>query len=424
MIIRRDDYLKRLVDSKHIRTIKVVSGIRRCGKSFLLFKLFVDYLMESGVDSSHIFRYELDLLENARLRDNKALYEDIMSKVHDREMHYILIDEIQLVDDFYEVLNSLLHRDNLDVYVTGSNSKFLSKDIVTEFRGRSMEIRLRPLSFREFAIAKGGDHRDCIKEYMDFGGMPELFQYNTEEQKVGYLSDVLDMVYLADIVERHNIRNDRELGELVDVMTSSIGSAVSITKITNTMRTRERSSITDKTVKKYIDYLCDSFLFEEARRYDIKGRKHIDSEKKYYIADVGLKNARENFRQNEASHSMENMIYNDLRCRGYIVDVGSFYRTESSEGRRNRIGCEVDFVANKGNSRVYIQSAYLTTDIADERERRSLLSVRESFRKIIITMDGGKRRYDQDGIERIGLVEFLMDPDVVRSDAHIYRGKI
>lgn len=413
MIIDRDDYLNLLIEAKHTRTIKIVSGIRRCGKSFLLFELFAHHLSDCGIDQSHILRYELDLLENSSLREKNALYRDILSRISDENMYYVLIDEIQLVDGFFEVLNSLLHRKNVDVYVTGSNSRFLSNDIVTDFKGRSMEIRLRPLSFREFVSAKGLDPRDCLQEYMDYGGMPELLQYSTAKQKTDYLINLLDKVYLTDIVERHRIRNVRELNDLVDVMMSSIGSAISITKITDTIHTRNRASITDKTVKRYVDYLCDSFLFEESRRYDIKGRKYIDSDKKYYISDVGLKNAKEHFRQNEASYIMENIIYNELRCRGYDVDVGSLYRSLSDGNGRRRIACEIDFVANRGNMRVYIQSAYHTEGSVDDREKRPYLAMKDSFRKVIITMDDRKGRYDEDGIERMGLTEFLMDPNSI-----------
>lgn len=413
MIIKRDDYLNRLIESKHIRTIKVVSGIRRCGKSFLLFELFVEHLRDSGVDASHILTYELDMLENAPLRDKNALYQDILSKITDDGMYYILIDEVQTVDGFFEVLNSLLHRKNVDTYVTGSNSRFLSKDIVTEFKGRSTEIRLHPLSFREYVVAKSVDPRDCIDEYMDYGGMPELFQYSSVKQKTDYLVNLLDKVYLTDIVERHNIRNVREFEDLVDVMLSSIGSANSITKITDTMRTRNRVKITDKTVKKYMDYLTDAYLFEEARRFDIKGRKHIDSEKKYYVADPGLKNAKEHFRQNDSAHIMENIIYNELRCRGFDVDVGLIYKTRTVGDKRERIACEVDFVANRGNERVYIQSAFNLDGEVERREKRPYLSMSDSFRKIIITKDGGRSRYDEDGIERMGLIEFLMNPNSV-----------
>lgn len=413
MIIKRDDYLNRLIESKHIRTIKVVSGIRRCGKSFLLFELFAEHLRDSGVDTSHILTYELDMLENAPLQDKNALYQDILSKITDDGMYYVLIDEVQTVDGFFEVLNSLLHRKNVDTYVTGSNSRFLSKDIVTEFKGRSTEIRLHPLSFREYVVAKGVDPRDCIDEYMDYGGMPELFQYNSVKQKTDYLVNLLDKVYLTDIVERHNIRNVREFEDLVDVMLSSIGSANSITKITDTMRTRNRVKITDKTVKKYIGYLTDAYLFEEARRFDIKGRKHIDSEKKYYVADPGLKNAKEHFRQNDSAHIMENIIYNELRCRGFDVDVGSIYKTRTVGDKREKIGCEVDFVANRGNERVYIQSAFNLDGEVEKREKSPYLSMSDSFRKIIITKDGGRSRYDEDGIERMGLIEFLMNPNSV-----------
>ena len=414
MIIRRDDYLTRLIQSKHTHSIKVVTGIRRCGKSFLLFELFTEHLADSGVDPSHILRYELDLLENEHLRDKRALYEDILSKLTDGSMYYVLIDEVQLVEDFYEVLNSLLHRKNVDTYVTGSNSRFLSKDIVTEFKGRSTEIRVRPLSFREFVAAKSIDPRDCLDEYMDYGGMPELFQYVTDEQRSDYLENLVELVYLTDIVERHGIRNARELEDLTDFMLSSIGSASSVWRISDTMRTSNRSKITDKTVKKYIGYLCDAYLFDEARRYDIKGRKHIDSEKKYYVADIGLKNAREHFRQDDGPHIMENLIYCELRCRGYDVDVGSLYTTETDQGRRRRIGCEVDFVANRGNERIYIQSVYsMGREDVRLREKRPYLCIKDSFRKVIITLDGKGRRYDEDGIERIGLIDFLMDPDCI-----------
>lgn len=410
MIIKRDDYLNCLIESKHTRTIKVVSGIRRCGKSFLLFELFTEHLRISGIDSAHILIYELDLLENAYLRDKNVLYQDILSKITDDEMYYVLIDEVQLVDDFYEVLNSLLHKKNVDTYVTGSNSKFLSKDIVTEFRGRSTEIRLRPLSFREYVTAKGLDPKDCIVEYMNYGGMPELFQYSSAKQKTDYLVNLLEKVYFTDIVERNKIRNKREFGDLTDVMISSIGSANSVTKITDTMRTRNHVKITDKTVKKYIGFLCDAYLFEEARRYDIKGRKHIDSEKKYYIADSGLKNAKEHFRQNDSTHIMENIIYNELRCRGFDVDVGAVYTTKMENGKRKRIGCEVDFVANRGNERVYIQSAFsIPDDIKMDQEKTSLRHIKGSFPKIIVRMDTLNRWYDEEGYLHINLLDFLMD---------------
>ena len=414
MIIKRDDYLNCLIDSKHTHTIKVVSGIRRCGKSFLLFKLFKEHLQISGVDDSHILCYELDLLESAHLRDKIALYQDILSKITDNEMYYVLIDEVQLVDDFFEVLNSLLHKENIDTYVTGSNSKFLSKDIVTEFRGRSTEIRLRPLSFREYVDAKGVTPRDCIEEYMNYGGMPELFQYNSVKQKTDYLTNLLDKVYITDIVERHKIRNAREFEDLTDVMMSSIGSANSVTKITDTMRTRNHVKITDKTVKKYIGFLCNAYMFEEARRYDIKGRKYIDSEKKYYVADCGLKNAREHFRQNDPTHIMENMIYNELRCRGYDVDVGAIYKTKTDNGKRKRIGYEVDFVANRGNMRVYVQSAFSIPDSDKmDQEKSSLRPIKGSFPRVIIRMDTLGRWYDDEGYLHINLLDFLMDKNSV-----------
>lgn len=409
MIIDREELMDKLISLKGTRLIKVISGIRRSGKSFLLFNLFYGHLLRTGVDEGHILRYELDAMENERLRNRYALYDDVKSRITDNEQYYVLIDEIQLVDSFFEVLNSLLHKENVDVYVTGSNSRFLSSDIVTEFRGRSMEIRVRPLSFSEFAVAKGIDPRDCIEEYMDYGGMPELFKIDDPEQKTNYLKNLMSKVYISDIVERRNIRYSDELENITDLLCSSIGSLNNVVKITNTLRTVKKSKITDKTVKAYLDSLCDSFLFERAMRYDIKGRRYFDSQSKFYIADTGLKNARENFRQAERTHVMENIIYNELRSRGYDVDVGVVNITSTEGGVRKVIGVEVDFVANKGNERIYIQSAYHMTDESREREIRPFLKMNDSFKKVVITDDTVSRRMDDDGILTIGLIEFLMD---------------
>jgi len=409
MMIRRDNYLNQLISYRGTKSVKVVTGIRRCGKSFLLLRLYVDYLFSIGVETDHILTYSMDMLDYENLRNKRVIYNDIKSRISNDGLYYVIIDEIQYIEDFYEVLNSLLHYDNVDVYVTGSNSKFLSSDIVTEFRGRSVEIRVHPLSFSEFVSAKGEDPRDCIQEYMDYGGMPELFQYDSPKMKTDYLKNLMMKVYLTDIVERCGIRNESNLEDITDLLCSSVGSLNSITKITNTLKTKKGSTITDKTVKTYIDCLCDCYMFERCMRYDVKGRKYFDAQCKYYTSDVGLKNVRENFRQAEETHIMENIIYNELRTRGYDVDVGAVSVSESIDGKRKCRYLEVDFVANCGNERVYVQSALTLGEDNLERELRPFLKVNDSFKKVLITGGSMTPRLDENGIMRMGLLYFLMN---------------
>ena len=415
MKIRRDSYLERIISKMHTKSIKIVTGIRRCGKSYLLFNLFYDHLRSTGVDDDHILRYQLDDLRNKDLRDAYALYYEIMNRITDESMYYILIDEIQLVPEFHEILNSFLHISNVDVYVTGSNSKFLSKDIVTEFRGRSTEIRLRPLSFSEYVNAVDMEPMDALEEFMDFGGMPEILQYPDEESKTNYLKSLISKVYLTDIIERNSVDHEMELEKIVELLCSSIGSLNNVKKITDTLRTEMRSNITDKTVKRYMEHLCDSFLFEESKRYDVKGRKYFSTNSKFYIADIGLKNAKENFRQNDRPHIMENIIFNELRCRGYDVDVGVVETTEVVEGDRKKKALEIDFVANHGNLRIYIQSAYsLDDETKRNTELRPFLKVNDSFKKVIVQKDYLRPRFDDNGILHIGLLNFLMDPNSIQ----------
>lgn len=414
-MIKRDRYLDRLKSLTGSRTIKIVTGIRRCGKSYLLFRIFKEYLLSVGINNDHILTYQLDDIDNIHLRDVSTLYYDIKNKVVDSDTYYILIDEIQLVDRFHEILNSLLHIDNCDVFVTGSNSKFLSRDIVTEFRGRSTEIRMRPLTFSEFAHGREEHPWKLLDEYMTYGGMPEVLQYKDAESKIDYLQSLVDVVYLRDIVERNNIQNDMELGLITDLLGSSVGSLTNTKKITDTLRIENRSAISDKTVKKYTEYLCDSFLFEEAKRYDVKGRKYFSFLSKYYIADVGLKNAREHFRQMDRPHLMENIIYNEMRFRGFDVDVGIMEITETVNGSRHRKHIEIDFVCNKGPERLYIQSAYSIDDPEKKNiEIRPFIKVNDSFKKIVIVRDDIPVWNDDNGIIYIGLIDFLMNPNSLK----------
>ena len=415
MRIRRDSYLEKIISRMHTNSIKIITGIRRCGKSYLLFNLFYDHLRSLGINDAHILRYQLDDLKNKALRDTHALYDEIKNSIVDEDMYYVLIDEIQLVPEFHEILNSLLHMSNVDVYVTGNNSKFLSKDIVTEFRGRSSEIRLRPLSFSEYANAVNMEPRDALEEFMDFGGMPEILQFSDEESKTDYLKSLVSKVYITDIIERNGVEHEIELEKIVELLGSSIGSLTNVKKITDTLRTVMGSDITDKTVKRYLDHLCDSFLFEESKRFDVKGRKYFSTNSKFYIADVGLKNARENFRQNDKPHIMENIIYNELRCRGYDVDIGVVEITEVIDDARKKKSIEIDFVANRGNLRIYIQSAYSMYDETKRNaELRPFLKVNDSFKKIIVQREYSKPRLDENGILHIGLLNFLMDPNSIQ----------
>lgn len=416
MIISRDKYLQQLISSMGNGMIKIVTGIRRSGKSFLLMTLFHQHLINQGVAEDHIIEISLDNRRNKALRDPDALLDFIESKIlPDKLIHYVILDEVQLVDDFVEVLLSLMQDRRLDVYVSGSNSKFLSKDVVTEFRGRGDEIHLYPLSFSEFYAAVGGDRFEAWKEYYTYGGLPQVLQYESEEKKINYLTDLYELTYLKDIVERNRLRNVDGLRTLVRVMASCVGTATNPRRIANTFMSAENVHIKDATIKDYLTYLQDSFLIEEALRYDVKGRKYIGTETKYYFADMGLRAAILNLRQQEETHIMENVIYNELRMRGYRVDVGMVETWGTSAlGKTVRLPLEVDFVVNKGAERIYIQSAYrMPTDEKVAQEKRSLLSTNDNFRKMIIVGDNIKRKTDEQGIVTISLLDFLLDPNSI-----------
>ena len=412
MIFSRSKYLKQLIAAKGNGMIKIVTGIRRSGKSFLLMNIFHQHLVGEGVAEDHIIEISLDNRKNKRLRNPDMLLDYIDSKIiNDGLIHYIILDEVQLVDDFVEVLLSLMQDKRMDVYVSGSNSKFLSKDIVTEFRGRGDEIHLYPLSFSEYYSAIGGDKQEAWKTYYTFGGLPQIQQFDTEERKIDYLIDLYELTYLKDIIERNHIRNTEGLKELIRVLASGIGSTTNPKRISNTFQSTEKVSIKDSTIKEYIGYMQDSFLIEEAMRYDVKGRKYIGTESKYYFADMGVRAAILNFRQQEETHIMENIIYNELRMRGYRVDVGLVEMwTVNAEKKNVRLPLEVDFVVNRGAERIYIQSAYrLPTEEKEAQEKRSLLNTNDNFRKIIIVSEDIKRKIDDHGIITMSLYDFLLD---------------
>ena len=409
-MIQRDLYLNKLISRMHNGSIKVITGIRRAGKSVLLFNLFNDYLIEKGVEERYILKYKLDNIKGRPLRDPEKLYDDIISRMADSGYYYLFLDEIQFVEDFSELMNSLSQVPNLDVYVTGSNSKFLSTDILTEFRGRGDEVRVYPLSFKEFYSARGGDKYEAWDEYHIYGGMPALSERKTVEEKTNYLKTLLDKVYLSDIVERNRVQYGDELNAIVDFLCSSIGSLTNPKKISDTLRSVKGKSLSSFTAKNYLDYLCDAFLFDYAKRYDVKGKKYFDTPLKYYIADIGLRNARLNFRQTEENHIMENVIYNELKIRGFSVDVGVVETREITNGKRQAKQLEIDFIANKGNKRYYIQSAYeMPTSDKIEQERKSLIKVNDFFKKIIIVKDNISPQIDEYGITTIGLLNFLLD---------------
>lgn len=413
MQIKRDFYLQQLVDGKQNGLIKIVTGIRRCGKSFLLFKLFRQYLLDVGVDSDHIIQIALDDIENANLREPLPLYKCIKAKMTDEELYYILLDEVQLVPRFEEVLNSLLRIDNADVYVTGSNSKFLSSDIITEFRGRGDEIHLYPLSLSEYCEGTGLSPAEAWKDYYTYGGLPHTLSLGTEKKKIDYLNNLFESVYLIDILERHRIKNKAEFEELVKIIASVIGAPTNPTKLENTFKSVKKINIDSVTISRYLGYMQDAFLIEKAERYDVKGKKYIGSLAKYYFTDIGLRNAILGLRQQEETHIMENIIYNELRRRGYKVDVGMVeQRFVDNDGKWQRKQLEVDFVVNEGNQRYYIQSALA---LPDEEKRKqemgSLLRINDSFKKIIIVKDDIKPWRDENGILTMGLLDFLMNAD-------------
>lgn len=411
--IKRDLYLKKLIDRKENDLIKIITGIRRCGKSYLLDPIFKRYLTENGVDEEHIIKLELDSIENKEYRNPNKLYEYVMKKITDDRMYYILLDEIQKVEDFESVLNSFLRKKNLDVYITGSNSKFLSSDIVTEFRGRGDEIRVFPLSFSEFFEAYEGDKKDAFNEYITYGGMPYILSRKTEEEKSKYLNNLFDNTYINDIIERNHIQKDDKLNSIINMIASSIGSLTNPNKIENTFKSNNISDITIPTINNYLNYLIDAFLINKAERFDIRGKKYISTPSKYYFTDVGLRNARLNFRQQEETHLMENVIYNELLVRGYNVDVGVVeINEENKEGKKIRKQIEVDFVCNQGSKRYYVQSAFAIPDKEKMRqEQRPFNYIQDSFKKIIVVRDNIKLWRNDEGTVIMGIEEFLLNKD-------------
>ncbi len=413
MEIKRDSYLEQLKIRKDNGMIKIITGIRRCGKSFLLFVLYKKYLLMNGVDSDHIIEIALDGIENDELRDPKKCYQYIKDRMKDEGKYYLLLDEVQFMPRFEEVLNSLLRISNIDVYVTGSNSKFLSSDIVTEFRGRGDEIRIYPLSFAEFYAAFDGDYDDAWDEYIIYGGLPQVAQFSVERQKAEYLKNIFENVYLKDVVERNKVQNVDEIGTLVDILASAIGAPTNPTKISNTFKSERGTSYSNKTISNHIDYLAQSFLISKANRYDIKGRKYVGANLKYYFTDIGLRNARLNFRQQEPAHIMENIVYNELLVRGYNVDVGIVeVYAKNSEGKTTRKQLEVDFVVNQGSQRYYIQVAFdMTSEEKQTQEFNSLRNIPDSFKKIVIVNGTKKPWRNDEGFVIMGMKYFLLHAD-------------
>lgn len=409
--IKREYYLNKLIKKQDNRLIKIVTGVRRCGKSFLLDPLFKDYLLELGVPKDHIIKLELDNRKNKKYLNPDVLDEYIRSCIKDDGKYYIILDEIQLVDDFVSVLNTFTYMDNVDVYVTGSNAKLLSKDIITEFRGRGDKVELHPLSFSEFVSAYDGSIEQAWNEYFLYGGLPIMLSLETDEEKSEYLKQLFDEVYINDIIERHKINNVDGLNELINILSSSIGSLTNPSKLEDTFRSEKKVNLSDKTISTYIDYLIDAFLINKASRYNIKSKKCIGAPFKYYFEDIGLRNARLNFRQLDDGHIMENIIYNELISRGYNVDVGIVELNEKDEkGSNIKPQYEVDFVVNKGSQKYYIQSAYQIPDSEKYlQETKSLNNINDSFRKIIIVKDNIKLRRDENGIVMMGIFDFLLN---------------
>lgn len=409
MIVRRDKYLDELIGWKHTDLIKIVTGIRRCGKSFLLFTLFHQHLLETGTDEDHIIEIALDDISNEDLREPFKMLAYVKERVKDKGQYYLIIDEVQLLDRFVDVLNSFMHMSNVDVYVTGSNSRFLSKDVATEFRGRGMEIHIYPLSFAELYAAVGGDKNELWKRYYTYGGLPYLAVLNDNAQRSEYLMRLNQTLYLRDIIERNKIANEEAFTDLMNVMASGIGAPCNPNKIANTFKTVRKETLAPHTIANYLSYMEDAFIIEKSIRYDIKGRKYIGTLAKYYFQDVGLRNALLNFRQVEETHIMENIIYNELRSRGYSVDVGMIEARTATERRQ----LEVDFVANKGDKRYYIQSAFaLPNEEKREQELASLKRINDSFKKVIIMRDDISPYHDENGVLIMGLMDFLLETNV------------
>lgn len=413
MEIKREQYLKALKKRMHNGMIKVITGIRRAGKSYILFNIFQNYLLSIGVNPSQIITIEFDRYENRKYRNPDFVLEYIHSCLREEGQYYLLMDEVQLLPDFEEVLNSLLHYQNLDVYVTGSNSKFLSKDIITQFRGRGDEIHVWPLTFKEFMQVYDGDVYNGWAEYVVYGGLPLTVSMKTEEQKVQYLTNLFKETYLKDIIERYHIDKVQEMDDLLNILASSIGSLTNPPRIEATFKSLIHSNISMNTIRQYIEYLEDAFIINKAYRYNVKGRKYIGTPLKYYFEDVGLRNARLGFRQVEQTHLMENIIYNELRSRGYSVDVGVVEKREvDSNGKEKKKQLEIDFIANLGSKRYYIQSAYsMPTEEKRIQEKASLISVKDSFKKIILVKDVVKISRDEDGIMMMNIYDFLLNKD-------------
>ena len=410
MDIKRDKYLNDLINRMHNGMIKVVTGIRRCGKSYLLFNIFKNYLLEQGVPASHIIMIELDQRKNKKYRDPDVILDYIESLIEEDGQYYIMLDEVQMLQEFEEVLNSLLHIRNADVYVTGSNSKFLSKDVITEFRGRGDEIHIYPLTFKEFMEAYDGDMYHGWAEYVVYGGLPLTVTMKTEEQKLSYLTNLFKETYLRDIIERYHIEKIQELEDLINILASSIGSLTNPPKLEATFKSVIQSTISLNTIRQYIEYLEDAFIINKANRYNVKGRKYIGTPLKYYFEDVGLRNARLGFRQVEETYLMENVIYNELRSRGYSVDVGMVEkRGVNKDGKEYRSQLEIDFVANLGSKRYYIQSAFsMSTEEKRIQEKASLVNIKDSFKKIIIVKDIVNVTRDEAGITTMSIYDFLL----------------
>lgn len=413
MEIKRDAYLEQLKLRKDNGMIKIITGIRRCGKSFLLFVLFKKYLLESGVDNEHIIEIALDGIENEKLRNPKKCYQYIKDVMKDEQKYYLLLDEVQFMPRFEEVLNSLLRINNIDVYVTGSNSKFLSSDVVTEFRGRGDEIRIYPLSFAEFYMAYEGEYDDAWNEYMIYGGLPQVIQLSTERQKAEYLKNMFTNVYIKDVVERNKLQNVDEIDTLVDVLASAIGAPTNPTKISKTFKSERGITYSNKTISNHIEYLTQSFLISKASRYDIKGRKYVGANQKYYFTDIGLRNARLNFRQQEPTHIIENIVYNELLIRGYNVDVGIVeVYGKNEEGKTIRKQLEIDFVVNQGSKRYYIQVAYdMSSEEKQAQEFNSFRNIPDSFKKIVIVNGTKKPWRNDEGFVIMGMKYFLLNDD-------------
>lgn len=411
MEIKRDRYLNTLISKKHNGLIKVITGMRRCGKSYLLFTFFKEHLLSEGVDEAHIIEIAFDAFENKKFRDPDVLYPYLKEQIKDDAMYYVLLDEVQLLGKFESILNSLIRMKNVDVYVTGSNARFLSKDVITEFRGRGDEVHMYPLNFAEFMSVYQGTKQDGWNEYMLYGGIPLVLEFSTPDQKIVFLKSLFEETYISDIVGRHNIRNKAELEELLNILSSAIGSLTNPEKLSATFQTVKKKKISNVTIKRYIDYLSDSFLIDSAIRYDVKGKKYIGTPVKYYFTDMGLRNVRLNFRQIEETHSMENIIFNELKMRGFNVDVGVIVQYDTNEkGNGIRKQLEIDFVCNQGSKRYYIQSAYAVPDQAKmEQEQRSLMLTGDFFKRIIISKDTPAPYYNESGVLIMSVYDFLLN---------------